>query len=186
MIWLGCGYGNGSNRMGFTALKIAVLAPMPSARVSVATIVKVGCFSSIREPYCRSCHKVSIDLNPHMVRQSSLVMATLPNVRRATILAAAGELPASCISCASISKWARISSSSSCSARWRSSLRMRYFNSCHHLITNLLHYRVVEFARWLRSNVATYWSRRSDAAARPVSDGNIWPGDYSPTSPSRQ
>jgi hypothetical protein len=35
-----CGYGNDSNRIGFTALKIAVLAPMPSASVSTATLEK--------------------------------------------------------------------------------------------------------------------------------------------------
>src|SRR6266404_522015 len=41
---LACGYGSGSNRMGFTALKIAVVAPMPSASVKTAVNVKPGCF----------------------------------------------------------------------------------------------------------------------------------------------
>ncbi len=45
-----CGYGSGSNRIGFTALKIVVLAPMPSASVNTATRVKPGCFRSVLAP----------------------------------------------------------------------------------------------------------------------------------------
>src|SRR5436189_84412 len=36
------GYGSGSKRIGFTALKIAVLAPMPSAKVITLATAKPG------------------------------------------------------------------------------------------------------------------------------------------------
>ena len=39
----------------FMTLKIAVLAPMPRARVSTATAVKPGFFASILIPYRKSC-----------------------------------------------------------------------------------------------------------------------------------
>jgi hypothetical protein len=48
MIRRACGYGSGSNRIGLTALKIAVLAPMPSANVSALTVVKPGLLRSRR------------------------------------------------------------------------------------------------------------------------------------------
>ena len=48
MIRLACGYGRGSNRIGFTALKIAVVAPMPSPRIKMAVQAKPGFFRSCR------------------------------------------------------------------------------------------------------------------------------------------
>src|SRR5437667_10817312 len=39
---------------------MAVLAPMPSASVSIATALTPGFFDSIRRPYRRSCQTVSI------------------------------------------------------------------------------------------------------------------------------
>jgi hypothetical protein len=42
--------GTGRNRIAFTMLKIAVLAPMPSASESAAMTVKAGLFASSRRP----------------------------------------------------------------------------------------------------------------------------------------
>jgi hypothetical protein len=42
------GYGSGSKRIGLTALKIAVLAPMPSASVSTLNAVNAGLSRSRR------------------------------------------------------------------------------------------------------------------------------------------
>ena len=42
------GYGSGLSSTVLTALKIAVLAPMPRASVSTATPVKPGLFASVR------------------------------------------------------------------------------------------------------------------------------------------
>jgi hypothetical protein len=44
------GSGSGWSRTALTTLKIAVLAPMPSASVSIATSVNAGAFSSMRAP----------------------------------------------------------------------------------------------------------------------------------------
>src|SRR5437867_7362407 len=46
--------GRGRSSTAFTTLKIAVLAPMPRARVSTATAVKPGFFSSWRKANFRS------------------------------------------------------------------------------------------------------------------------------------
>src|SRR5438132_1193956 len=43
-----CGYGSDSNRMGFTVLKMAVLAPTPKARVSTLTIANPGFLRKLR------------------------------------------------------------------------------------------------------------------------------------------
>ena len=50
--------------MPSTTLKIAVFAPMPSASVTTATIVKPGFFASIRIPYRKSRNIVGIVLPP--------------------------------------------------------------------------------------------------------------------------
>ena len=49
------------NSTAFTALKIAVLAPIPSARIATATKTKPGDFRSKRSPYARSR---SVDSHP--------------------------------------------------------------------------------------------------------------------------
>ncbi len=46
----GSGYASGRSSTAFTTVKIAVLAPMPSASVRTATAVKPGLFLSIRKP----------------------------------------------------------------------------------------------------------------------------------------
>ena len=43
-------HGSGSNKIGFTALKIAVLAPIPSASTRIAVAEKAGCKRSWRAP----------------------------------------------------------------------------------------------------------------------------------------
>src|ERR1700680_3825670 len=60
---------SGRKRMVFTALKMAVLAPMPSARVRTATRVKPGFFTSMRRPKRRSCQSVPIFVPPSFIAQ---------------------------------------------------------------------------------------------------------------------
>ena len=45
----GSAYGIGSSSAASMTLKIAVLAPIPSARLSTAAAVKDGCWINIRE-----------------------------------------------------------------------------------------------------------------------------------------
>src|SRR5205823_10045122 len=56
------GYGSGRNSTTLTTLKMAVLAPIPSARVSTATAVKAGCMASIRKAYRKSWRTACMDL----------------------------------------------------------------------------------------------------------------------------
>jgi hypothetical protein len=51
--------GSGFSSMEFTMLKMAVFAPIPSARVSVAAAAKPGFLRSIRVPWRASCQNVS-------------------------------------------------------------------------------------------------------------------------------
>ena len=46
--------GNGAIRTALTTLKMAVLAPIPMARVTIATVAKTGCLSIWRTAYRRS------------------------------------------------------------------------------------------------------------------------------------
>src|SRR5215469_9995281 len=50
----------GRSRSVFTTLKIAVFAPIPRARVIMATMAKPGLWHRVRTPYRTSCQKVSI------------------------------------------------------------------------------------------------------------------------------
>src|SRR5271155_3794080 len=70
--------------MVFAALKIAVFAPIPSARVSTAIAVNAGFFASIRIPYFKSCNRVPMRMLLHP-RINSLVTQCLQrvHVRRA-------------------------------------------------------------------------------------------------------
>src|ERR1700733_9476036 len=47
----GCSYGSGFSRTPYTAVKIAVLAPIPSASVSTAAMVNPGFAASVRKAY---------------------------------------------------------------------------------------------------------------------------------------
>src|SRR6476660_2496551 len=50
--------GNGRSRVVLIRLKMTVLAPIPRASESAATMVKPGRLTSMRKPYCKSCQKV--------------------------------------------------------------------------------------------------------------------------------
>jgi hypothetical protein len=68
----------GVRRAAFTTLKIAVLAPMPSARVRTAMMVKPGFLYSTRAPYRTSCDRAS-RLLPEPSPVSSIVdFAAIP------------------------------------------------------------------------------------------------------------
>src|SRR5437588_9267812 len=54
------GNGSGRSRTPFTRLKIAVFAPMPSARVKIAMMLKPGVFNNIRTAYFRSVNTKSL------------------------------------------------------------------------------------------------------------------------------
>src|SRR6266542_858000 len=53
----GSGNGSGFSSTPYTTLKIAVLAPIPNARVRTATAAKPGCFRSMRAAQRRSCER---------------------------------------------------------------------------------------------------------------------------------
>src|ERR1019366_3821892 len=65
------GYGNGRSTTELTTLKIAVFAPMPSARTSKATMVKPGALRNVRKEYRKSFRKVSICLFVKQVKGRS-------------------------------------------------------------------------------------------------------------------
>src|SRR6266849_1746384 len=50
--------GKGLRRMAFTTVKMVVLAPIPSASDSTATVLNPGFFVSMRPAYRMSCHRV--------------------------------------------------------------------------------------------------------------------------------
>jgi hypothetical protein len=54
------GNGNGSKTTAFTTVKIAVLAPMPSASVAMAMTAKDGCFTKLRSANLTSWNKDSM------------------------------------------------------------------------------------------------------------------------------
>src|SRR5262249_15707395 len=54
------GYGSGRSRIALTKLKMALLAPMPRARVRRATSVKPRPLASIRAPNLTSCQRGSM------------------------------------------------------------------------------------------------------------------------------
>src|SRR5512134_494996 len=64
-----CGYGSGRSRMALMTLKIAVLAPIPSASVATATKVKAGDFTSVRAAKRMSRQSSSI-VDPPRVREA--------------------------------------------------------------------------------------------------------------------
>ncbi len=54
----GSSKGSGRSSVVLIRLKMTVLAPMPRASESAATMVKPGLLTSIRRPYWMSCQKV--------------------------------------------------------------------------------------------------------------------------------
>src|SRR6266511_2033646 len=69
---LASGYGNGRSSTASTTLKMAVLAPMPSAKVTTAMSAKIGFFTSIRKPKRKSCNSEFIT-SPYLSTVPSLV-----------------------------------------------------------------------------------------------------------------
>src|SRR5262245_32422045 len=57
----GPGYGSGRSTTRSSTVKIAVVAPTPSARATSAAMVKPGARRSCRQPNRRSCRRVSIE-----------------------------------------------------------------------------------------------------------------------------
>jgi hypothetical protein len=110
--------GNGRSKKALTTLKIAVLAPMPSASVNMATMLKPGLRRNNRTPYRRSCVRRSKDVHPLISRIASFSKVVFPRVRRAACTASRGPDPAARSSSASRSRCARSSRSrsSSCMA----------------------------------------------------------------------
>jgi len=53
--WPGSAYGNGRRSIAQTRVKIAVVAPIPSASVSTTTMVNPGCLRKVRTSYLTSC-----------------------------------------------------------------------------------------------------------------------------------
>src|SRR5215469_6683139 len=74
------GYGRGFSKIAFTALKTAVLAPIPSASVRSATIVNPGAFRSTRTACRTSCAIVftSISRLKGRERQSRIANSFVP------------------------------------------------------------------------------------------------------------
>src|SRR5271154_2341206 len=64
------GNGSGFSKIPLTTLKITTFAPMPIARVNIATTAKPGFRRSVRAPYRRSCQSVPIRIAPKK-RQSN-------------------------------------------------------------------------------------------------------------------
>ena len=52
--------GSGRRSVALTTLKMAVLAPMPSARVAIMSSVKLGRLARARSPCLMSCQSVPI------------------------------------------------------------------------------------------------------------------------------
>ena len=67
--------------------KIAVLAPMPRARVRTTTVVNPGFLRSVRTPKRISMKKSSMEGQRQTVRLSSCTRVKLPNSRRAAAVA---------------------------------------------------------------------------------------------------
>jgi hypothetical protein len=60
-------YGSGLRRTALTTLKIAVLAPMPSARVMIAVSANAGFLRSVLAPSARSPERVGIGVEAKWV-----------------------------------------------------------------------------------------------------------------------
>src|SRR6185436_20689262 len=94
-----------------TTLKIAVLAPIPSASVSTATKVKPGLRASVRRPNRRSCARSSSRRGRDSSRDSSLKRSMPPKLSTAARRASSGGIPARTFFSVCCSTWNRISSS---------------------------------------------------------------------------
>jgi hypothetical protein len=97
----GSAYGNGLRSAASTALKITVVAPMPSPTVTRIVSVISGARSKPRSEIRRSCTNssknkprcTSLSFRRSCVRQYCRVNSTSPNCRSASWRAASGEKP---------------------------------------------------------------------------------------------
>ncbi len=122
----GSGYGSGSSSTPSMIENSAVLAPMPSARVSSATAVKPGLRRSTRAPCRTSATRSSNRDTPRASRHSSFTRLTPPRSSRARRSASTRGSPAATCFSICLSRWKASSSSSSRStARLRRSARAR-------------------------------------------------------------
>src|SRR5205814_10179320 len=85
-------------------LNIAVFAPIPSASVTAAMIVKPGFLQNIRTPNRKSRQHVSTKNSQPPERTSSFVTSRLPRSRRTSRSASLRLTPCFIFSAASISK----------------------------------------------------------------------------------
>jgi hypothetical protein len=108
-------YGSCCNRTAFATLKIAVLAPMPSASVVTAVTVNPGFF--------RRCLRENFTSAQILLRKSaastaatlSFITVGLPKRRSASRRASSCGIPAAMLSAVRISMWDRSSALISCS-----------------------------------------------------------------------
>ena len=114
----GCGYENGRSSTALITEKMAVLAPMPMAKVRMTTAVKPGFLRSIRKPNRASTNTVSIAGHCHASRLNSSTWVTSPNWRCAAAQASSRDIPAAISSSAFSSRCSLISSERS-SHIWR-------------------------------------------------------------------
>src|SRR6476469_7240888 len=109
----GSGKASGRRSTPLTTLNTATFPPMPSANVSTAASVKPGVLRSWRNPKRRSNAARSIPRTPRPSRIASLCCSTLPNASDARRRASLSVRPRRACLAASMSRWKRISSSSS-------------------------------------------------------------------------
>src|ERR1700719_964402 len=95
-----------------------VEAPMPRARVRIATQVKPGDLRSIRAAKRKSCHEVSTIDSQLEERTTSLEISRLPRSRRTERSASFRLIPCFTFSSAAMSRKPRNSSSNSFSTRF--------------------------------------------------------------------
>ena len=165
---------------------MAVLAPIPSANVSTATVAKPGDLRSVRAAKRKSCSNVSTTGTPRRSRYLAAVCVTPPSFISASLRASCGFIPRRKLSSMCIRTW--LSSSSAISwllSRLRKSSANRRSKARNHLID-------FPFAE-LRSgtgslealssgpshNAARPSGRRAWRGARgcrlPISQPRVWP-----------
>src|SRR6476469_3217358 len=109
----GSGKASGRRSTPLTTLNTATFPPMPSANVSTAASVKPGVLRSWRNPKRRSNAARSMPRTPRPSRIASLCCSTLPKASDARRRASLSARPRRACLAASMSRWKRISSSSS-------------------------------------------------------------------------
>src|SRR5678816_56399 len=109
----GSGKASGRSSTPLTTLNTATLPPIPNASVNTAAVVNPGVLRSCRNPKRRSNAARSMPRTPRPSRIASLCCSTLPNASDARRRASSSVTPRRVCLAASMSRWKRISSSSS-------------------------------------------------------------------------